>query len=669
MANDITIADSNWGKLTQEITTMQDADSSLNKDLTATLQLMDTLNNAKAVFKVETNQAQKELEKAEKRFKYTGSAADKMAIQTASVNFDNVTKNLGNVTDNASNAEKKINDLVTTASKVDNRVGSLSESGLMKGLAISDLGKMAIETGLNVATTHVGSAYGSAAATVFNSMASGAVKGGTIGTAIAPGVGTAVGTVVGGTLGYINGENEVFQKQDNVYKAKVKSHYDSHKQEQSDDLTKGRQLSIEREDDQFEIKNLVGGSDIATLSIMSDVANLSSKIAIERNQLMGITKTILYYNNKANVKSMLTNLADTGAGLNMNGDEINDLTANLGMLSQKSVVSESDFAFLESSKIDVWKYLKAKYKVSNEEQLAEIGLTGKNVTSAILEGTKKDYKGKMDEKKKTISGKKIILSNLENESIEEKGEGFNQIESSNLDSQIKFRSDHAFEYGVANKKIGIAHGSLQLTNDSNFQNQMNNIFRGKTFDKQKYVNAVNSKDVSSGFIIEDMFALLKTKADNATESSNINQVKEASNLNLYTNIQIEVKQNDKNWMYGWKISQIDSKGRAANTPKGNSWSNPFSILLDDDLATIRSKENKFQGKATGIFRVPYNNFPALLHEGETVSTAVEARSARNTPSVTITGNSFVVREEADIDKIARAFVEKLTKVSAVAVAS
>ena len=66
-----------------------------------------------------------------------------------------------------------------------------------------------------------------------------------------------------------------------------------------------------------------------------------------------------------------------------------------------------------------------------------------------------------------------------------------------------------------------------------------------------------------------------------------------------------------------------------------------------------------KGFAYGLSYVPYDNFPALLHEGERVLTASEARTAKNTgSSPTITGNNFIVREEADIEKIAKEIVRQ-----------
>lgn len=70
------------------------------------------------------------------------------------------------------------------------------------------------------------------------------------------------------------------------------------------------------------------------------------------------------------------------------------------------------------------------------------------------------------------------------------------------------------------------------------------------------------------------------------------------------------------------------------------------------------------GYATGLDRVPYNNMPALLHEGERVLTRQEAnRMDRGVQGVQIAklADSIVVREEADIDRIARALCDRLSK--------
>lgn len=64
--------------------------------------------------------------------------------------------------------------------------------------------------------------------------------------------------------------------------------------------------------------------------------------------------------------------------------------------------------------------------------------------------------------------------------------------------------------------------------------------------------------------------------------------------------------------------------------------------------------------ATGIDYVPYDNFPALLHQGERVQTAVEARSEKNgSGGVQIVMYGTTIREDADVDRVAAALLQKM----------
>lgn len=89
----------------------------------------------------------------------------------------------------------------------------------------------------------------------------------------------------------------------------------------------------------------------------------------------------------------------------------------------------------------------------------------------------------------------------------------------------------------------------------------------------------------------------------------------------------------------------------------DQYGNPVESMLVDPAGM--SGWTGASKRAVGIDYVPYDNFPALLHQGERVQTAVEARSERSRPSVQIIMNGTTIREDADIDRVASAFLEKM----------
>lgn len=82
-----------------------------------------------------------------------------------------------------------------------------------------------------------------------------------------------------------------------------------------------------------------------------------------------------------------------------------------------------------------------------------------------------------------------------------------------------------------------------------------------------------------------------------------------------------------------------------------------SLAPDDDLVQSRLKP-----RAMGVPRVPYNNYPLMAHEGERLLTKQEASQAdRMGGGITIAkiADTVIIREEADLDKLAEKFAQKL----------
>lgn len=110
------------------------------------------------------------------------------------------------------------------------------------------------------------------------------------------------------------------------------------------------------------------------------------------------------------------------------------------------------------------------------------------------------------------------------------------------------------------------------------------------------------------------------------------------------------------WVTPWDES---ARNKPDLRPKNNK--NTTKTTPKSNNKALNQIHNK---KAFGLSRVPKNDYPVLLHEGERVLTKQQAnqsdKGSNNSP-VQINIQNMQVREEADIHKIAREFVFELEK--------
>lgn len=138
-------------------------------------------------------------------------------------------------------------------------------------------------------------------------------------------------------------------------------------------------------------------------------------------------------------------------------------------------------------------------------------------------------------------------------------------------------------------------------------------------------------------------------ASNAYAGSEAAQIDQESNEALIQTLQESAVTSKEGWKSVYEISNQLTKGQSSVWTK---------------LGFFQDPEKQAAGygpKAYGLNYVPYNNFPAMLHEGERVLTASENRGYGKGGGVSVTGNNFTVREEADIGKIARALFREIEK--------
>ena len=100
------------------------------------------------------------------------------------------------------------------------------------------------------------------------------------------------------------------------------------------------------------------------------------------------------------------------------------------------------------------------------------------------------------------------------------------------------------------------------------------------------------------------------------------------------------------------------------------FSNRLSILQANAGSGIKGNSSKGknktkkEGNAKGLPYVPYDGYETILHKGERVLTAQQNRQYNqggSNVSIPKLADTIVVREDADITKIANALVKKLNE--------
>ncbi len=168
--------------------------------------------------------------------------------------------------------------------------------------------------------------------------------------------------------------------------------------------------------------------------------------------------------------------------------------------------------------------------------------------------------------------------------------------------------------------------------------------------KQQAVDTGNSAEAGR------LLAEAKVHAINEYNASEGAQLMLESEKQLIENVRADTALKENYWNAGYELGQEFSKGKQAGVVSGRSG---MEIVGEMNL----SRGGFSHAHAYGLNYVPYNGYPAVLHEGERVLTASENRSYGQNAggNINITGNTFTVREEADIDKIASALLNKIVE--------
>lgn len=626
----------------------------------------DELVRKQSKLKTSLEDARKELNQAQKAYKANSDEINRTNLERATEQFETLQEQLRSFRDESSRVRREASQLQSDLSKMDNRAGSGGIGG-SSGSLLGTLGKAGL---LNMAGTAAsqwanalaGSAFGSTAGTLFSGALSGAATGAALGSII-PGIGTVVGAAVGGGLGLLTSGAQVYEERDEAFKSYVQEAYEGQLTEQETSLGTGSTLAAQRETDKISFSTLFKDAGIAE-TYLADLVTMANNTPFLYDDLTTMSKTLATYGFGAQADSLkiaagekdfnyildvLQTIGDTGAALGQSTSDMTMVATAIGRMKSSNKTTLEYLNILNDRGIGAVGMLADAYGVDQGKMYDMISkgeVEGTKAAEIILQAMTDSFSGSMLQQSQTFSGLTSTVEGLTQELDNAMGEGYNEGRMAGLAAQRDWLSGESGEaVEEANRAIGAWQAELENQKEQYIRDAVDAMMAS-----EEYQSAKEAGDAAE---MGRLIMQAKVQGMNEYNASEGAQEALAAEKALVENIRNDTSLNQDYWDAGYEKGQWFTKGLAA---AWGATSGSDETILGDwsfnaDLNTGSATSNVSK-RAVGIDYVPYDNFPALLHQGERVQTAVEARSERSSRPVVITGNNFTVREDADISRIA-----------------
>ena len=681
---DASIAFSVTDNLSQSVVGMKNSINSFRGDITQLQQKLDALDNTRFRLKnFDLKQAKNELERTKRAFEELGDAASDADREAALADFERATQNYENVrrqldltSKAARQAEKDIQDVSGAFSRMDNRANRSGSASVLEGLGKAGLGQMAGDAALEVANTLIGSAFGNEAGSIISSGLSGAISGAAIGSII-PGIGTAIGAAVGGAIGLAQGGTQAFERRDEAFKSYYQQLYEQSQSAAEESLSSGSSTAAQRELDAIAFNRLLGAG--VGDRYLSDLRVMAAETPMEYADLTAMSRALAtgFGDSPERMLSLMEAIGDAGSAVGVTASDMTEMARAMSRMNSSGKATLEFLNIFQDRGVDVIGMLgEAMGKTQGEiyEMISKSEINGQDAADIIQRGMESAYGGAMQTMAETFSGLTSTLSDAMTEIDNARGEGYNTVRSSGLQAEI---DAYGGLLGSAvenlNRIAGENEAYMENLSDRYMREALSAVLLGEGTTLYNPQQQLELEDMRASFVqasadyetgsqeaglkMDSLRQQAEALATAAYESSSQYQDMHQAELDQIAATR-DLTAAFTAWTNEYRTQQAQSVGLGGSKMVAGDLSE-----MDKAVGGLNSAAGWYAAQkqhAYGLGRVPYDNYAALLHEGERVLTAREAREAdRGGGAVTVNiGGSWQVRSDSDVDAIAEAIVRR-----------
>lgn len=650
-----------------------------------------------------------EVKEARKQFKELGNEASSDALNKATEKQQALRNEIAGTTKALQENQRIYKENIEIARK--NALGGGEQDTSLKdmatGIVAGQIGQMFASSLGEAGQSLLTSAIGTPTASLISDTLSSAISGGAAGAMFGfPGI--AAGVVLGGISGLISGGTKIFEAQDDAFKDYYGGLYDDVKGRSGEMVEAGSTIAGGREQTRIAFEQKLGGKKQAA-EYLARVEEMASSTNYDYDEIVGYTKSLLNTYDSGRVLDVLQTLSDASGGLGLDSSDVSQLIQGLYMLRSSDTANSQYLKSFTTRGVDtnqaIADYLNEqtgweKYGKNDVTQLIRDGkVSGEDAAQAILGYIDNNYGRLSILQSKTYDAMVDNLGDITASLQAAGGDAYNELRKESVEAEMNALGGELGEaIGEINRVIGENQARRENLEDQYMRETLEAVLLGKEgtlFDAaqqealkgmaQEYAEAQKRYEKSERTDAEAgaQMERLKEQAEamgkayfensdfvkmlNETEEEEVKAIREAT-AGLYEATQAS-----------YKLSQELSKGLGAIPRSISSADVDYrSLTWTDDGGNVHyaagsepdgwyDDGGNFHPHAFGLDRVPYDEYPALLHEGERVLTASEARAqdmaqAGAVPIQSIvSGNTFVGVTEEMADQLWAIIVRNLER--------